>query len=431
MKKIVALTLNLTLIAFALLAPDPSQAQILAAASLAEQVKSLEFDRQLISGDIAHYSFVLPVGSGPFEEIRIHRVVREKAPNIPIRASKAIFLAHGDAWGFEATFLTSLATPEVPDQQALPVFLAENKFDVWGIDFRWSRVPASEEDLSFMADWGLGTDIGDLDRALAVARAVRLATGSGPSKLFLLGWSRGGQIGYAQLNAETQRPRFFRHVRGFIPMDIDFKTDQEANRQASCDNYLSLLEQIAEGALVSEFGVVAEIGDLAASAPEDPSPFLPSISNADLANLIGADVNPSGTIPHFHSVGGIVDPDTLETDLLHTRPEHWFAFLSSVSPFQPLKINLEGAALHCDEIDVPYDDHLARIKVPVFYVGATGAYGSLGLYSLTLLGSNDVSSLIINQTAEPEQDYGHSDLFLADGAEALVWRPILDWMRSH
>jgi membrane protease subunit HflC len=28
-------------------------------------------------------------------------------------------------------------------------------------------------------------------------------------------------------------------------------------------------------------------------------------------------------------------------------------------------------------------------------------------------------------------DYGHADLFLANDAQALVWQPLLDWLRAH
>ncbi len=66
-----------------------------------------------------------------------------------------------------------------------------------------------------------------------------------------------------------------------------------------------------------------------------------------------------------------------------------------------------------------------------FYVGAAGAFGAFGIHTTTLLGSVDVTTLIVEEAEDPAQDYGHSDLFLADGAEVLVWQPILDWVRAH
>jgi hypothetical protein len=392
--------------------------------------EAIDLQRREIAPGIAHYRFDLQVGAGEHDRIRLHRIVRELAPWEPETSQRTVFLVHGDAWGFEATYLTSLATTAVPDDQNVAAFLAANDMDVWGLGFRWSLVPADAGDLSFMTDWGLGTSIGDLDLGLAVARQVRLVTGNGFARMHLLGWSRGGQIGWAQLGAESQRPPGLRHVRGFVAMDHTFATDDEAIQQSNCASHASLQARIDGGAIASQFGIVAVIGDYAASAPDDPSPFFPILSNADLAEWIGADVA-GGAIPYLHSVGGIVDPATFETELLYTQPTHWFAFLSGVSPYQPLRISLDGAAILCDQVDSPYDDHLTAIEVPVLYVGVAGGYGAAGAYTTTQVASTDVTVSIVSQTANPAHDWGHNDLFLADDAAALVWQPVLDWIESH
>lgn len=390
----------------------------------------LSLERSPITEEIAHYSFLLPVGSGEHDVIRLHRIVRESAPWVPARAQRAAFLAHGDGWGFAATYLTSLATPAVPDTQSLPVFLAAGGVDVWGLDFRWSLVPPETTDLSFMADWGYGASLQDLDVALAVARAVHFATGSGLAKVHLVGFSRGGHMGWAQLSAETQRPPALRHIETFIAAEHSFKTDDEAVRQGNCASYEAILALLEAGTYANDYRIVAELGDLAAAAPEETSPYFPLLSNADFAEWLGADPV-GGTIPHFHSVGGVVDPATFETELTYTRPELWFAFLSGSAAYQPLRLNLDGAAVVCDELDSPYDAHLGAIEVPIFYLGVAGAFGELGLHTLTLVGSSDVESLIVREAELPERDYGHNDLLLADGAQALVWAPILDWIESH
>lgn len=452
MNRIVALTTLLTLLATApwaagsdatghaaadgsgpdamreLLAGAILQASLTAKSLVAPGELSLE--RSPITPEVAHYSFQLPVGAGEHDVIRLHRIVRERAPWVPARADRAAFLAHGDGWGFAATYLTSLATPAVPDSQSFPVFLAQGGLDVWGLDFRWSLVPPETADLSFMADWGYGTSLQDLDAALAVARAVRLVTGSGLSRVHVVGFSRGGHMGWAQLSAETRRPAALRHIETFIAVEHSFKTDDEAVRQGNCASYDAILDLLDGGSYATDYRIVAVIGDLAAAAPEETSPYFPPLSNADFAELIGAEPG-GGTIPHFHSVGGVVDPETFETELTYTRPELWFAFLSGSSAYQPLRLNLDGAAIVCDELDSPYDDHLGEIEVPILYVGAAGAFGELGLHTLTLVGSTDVESLIVRRAELPELDWGHNDPFLADGAQALVWAPILDWIESH
>jgi hypothetical protein len=137
------------------------------------------FERRVLTGNIAEYSFRVRVGTGPYDVIGVHRVVRETAPFVPSRPAQAVFLAHGDIWGFRAAFLTAVDSPALPDDQALPVFLARNGVDVWGIDFRWSLVPGDLTDYSFMADWGIATDARDLGVALGLARLTRGLTGAG------------------------------------------------------------------------------------------------------------------------------------------------------------------------------------------------------------------------------------------------------------
>ena len=176
--------------------------------------------RTALGGGIAHYTLDLKVGAGEREVVGLHRVVAESLPFLPKPTEDAVFLVHGDVWTFDAAF-TDVAR-----------FLAQAGVDVWGIDLRWTRVPATTIDFAFMADWGLSTDAHDVGVGLAVARGLRGATGSGFGKLHLLGWSRGGMIGYAYLNAESRLPRALRHVDGFIPVDIYLKTDDEEFRQA-------------------------------------------------------------------------------------------------------------------------------------------------------------------------------------------------------
>ncbi len=378
--------------------------------------------RSELGNSIAHYQFDIQVGSGAFDTIRMHRVVREHAPWRPIRTRRAVFLTHGDGWAFEANFL--------PAGDNLAGFLADAEVDVWGIDFRWALVPPATVDLSFMANWDFGTSVDDLGLALAIARGLRGATGNGFGRLHLAGFSRGGQLGWAHLGAETQRPGWQRHVKGYIAIDHAMKTDDEALRQADCDTYDAIQAQIAGGQVSTSFEVLIEIGDLATNTPDDASPFFPSLDNADLAEWVGASPG-GGAISHFHAVAGTIDPTSFETELINTLPSTWFDYLSAVAPFQPLGINLDGAAISCDEIDVPYDDHLAEIVVPVLYVGADGGFGALGVYQTNLIASTDVSLVLVDQAADPALDVGHNELFLANDAAIAVWQPILDWIEAH
>lgn len=386
-----------------------------------------QVDRTEIVPGLAHYTFDVTVGAGEHDLFRLHRVVRERAPWVPERHLRGLFLVHGDGWGFDASFLGNLAAPGADPLHTPATYLADAGLDVWGLDFRWALVPAGTGDLSFMADWSFATARADLDLALLAAREVRAVTGSGFGKIDLLGYSRGGQVAYAQLGAESQRPPGLRHVRRFVSVEHTFKTDDEAVRQSACASYDAIEGLIAGGQYASDYSILALLGDLALEAPDEPSPFFPILSNADLAEWIGADPA-GGAIPHLHSVGGVVDPATLVTELSYSASESWFSFLSQAASYQPLAVSLDGAAIACDELDTPYDDHLAEVTVPIFYLGVAGGYGALGTYTPTLTGSSDVTSLIVSEAATPALDWGHNDVVLAEDADLLAWDAIVDFV---
>lgn len=389
-----------------------------------------------VTPGIVHREVVLAVGDGPFEEIGLHRVVRVDAAGEAVGASRALMLAHGDAFPFEATFLAANLVDAVPDEQSIAVFLAEHGVDVWGIDFRWARVPAAVPDVSFMADWGLATDAHDLGIALAVARSVRTLEGvhadAGHDRIHLAGFSRGGHTGYAYLARETRLPEGLKNVRGFIPLDVFLVTDDPQAGALACDRLADARARLDAGEVAQSNQVIALLGQLALGAPDQPSPLVPFLTNAQLLDLIGADVDPRLS-PTFHRVGGVIDFATLDTELLFTRQEHWFAHNAAAAPWEPLRVPLEAEEVTCPGVESPLDDHLAEITVPVLYVGAAGGFGETGIHNTTLLASTDVSSLVVQRLSDAERarDYGHADLFLADDAETLVWRPILEWIRAH
>ena len=113
-----------------------------------------------------------------------------------------------------------------------------------------------------------------------------------------------------------------------------------------------------------------------------------------------------------------------------------YAFLAGASPWQPLQELADSDAAVCEspEVpDVPWDDHLGDITVPVLYLGAAGSFGASGIHTTTLLGSRDVTVHLV-QMQPPELavlDFGHGDLFQAEDAETLVWEPLLAWLAAH
>ena len=403
-------------------------------AAIAEPVSAIE--RRVLAPNIAEYFFKVRVGSGPYDQIGVHRVVKETAPNRPLHARQAVLLTHGDIWNFRVAFLTG-AHP-------IPVFLAQNGVDVWGIDFRWTFVPGTVTDLSFMKTWGLEQDARDLGIAIGAARVTRGLTGSGIGKINLLGWSRGGQIGYAYLNYETQIPNILRQVKGFIPVDIYLKTDVPQLQSFACQREANTEAAIAAGTYAaSSGGLIQTLGTLAVTDPNGSSilngpPFnLPGFNNRQAGLLVGeetflflAGLEPA---PFYHFTGGTFEVEGKPFGLLYSPESSLFKLEQGASPFQPNQEFADADASTCGSTPVDFDDHLGQITVPILYIGAGGGFGEYGIYTTTLLGSTDVTTRIIHKVPSTQRlaDYGHADLFLANDAQTLVWQPILDWVRTH
>lgn len=394
--------------------------------------------RRVLTGDVVEYTFDLRVGSGLYDVITLHRVVRETASFRPIRTKDSVLLLHGDIWGFQAAFL---ADPE----RNLPVTLAENGVDVWGYDQRWVRVPATETSFTFMSAWGFDHDIRDLSVALSAARGVRLFSGNGFDPMHLLGWSRGGMIGYAYLNAESQLPRGLRQVDGFIPVDIYLKTDDEGFREAACRRSAAQEATYAAGGYQNTSGVLVQtIAALAVADPSGASPIFPGLTNYQAALLTGEATfiifpPDQQNVPFYHFTGGTFAAEPapsglpVPTGLAYSPEETWLALLGGAAPYQPTRQLADAELLMCDEVDVPFDDHLAEITNPILYVGAGGGFGEYGVYTTTLLGSDDVTTHLVDLQPDDLRlfDFGHADLFLGTDAETLVWQPILEWIQAH
>ncbi|MBM7119443.1 hypothetical protein [Archangium primigenium] len=409
------------------------------------------FEREQIIGDIAHYSIRVQVGPGANDVVVLHRVVREWLPWLPVRATDGAFFVHGDAWDFRGAFMASTLTQTVARDHSVAVYLAQQGMDVWGIDLRWTQVPEATQDFSFMKKWNLGTHAADVGEGLSLARTVRQLTGSGNGQLNLVGWSRGAQVTYAYMNEEARLPKGQRHVSGFIPVDLGVKFGPEAaqQREWACTRAqvgeLLLAQGQYEGSLSGPgAGVtIRSVGQAAINLPDITAPTpLPALPFRQLGRLVGAatfsfltdaanNINPS--VPFYHFSAGRFGADGLPT-LQYVNDRQFFDFLASAHPYQSFTEMVEGEQLLCGKKDLPYDDHLKDVKVPVLYVGAAGGFGAYGVHSVKqVLGSKDVSVRLVQLNADAGrlEDFGHADLWLGNNAKGLVWEPIYKWMKAH
>jgi hypothetical protein len=396
------------------------------------------FERTVLMGDIVHYSFEFPIGDGPYEMIRLHRVVRETRPNQPIKTRKNLFALHGNPGNFPMMFLFGTVAPNVPDELALAVFLAQQDVDVWGIDRSVNFVPLEETDFSFMADWGLQFNVDALRAGMAVARITRRSTGGGPAPMNLLGYSTGLTVGFATVNHEAALPKHKREVGGLIVVDNHFKADPGPWQERACAEAQIAQEQLASGQFSQPIGALFNnLGYLARTYPDGTSPIVPGFTNQGAALFAGAltwMIFDPPAVPPVHFFAGVFDEESgLPVDLAFTEYEHYLDFLMLAQPYNATAMNLDSGMVGCDQVDVPFDDFLDQVTVPVMYVGAAGGIAPTGDRTLEMLGSNDVT-LLTPQFYPPEAtllDIGHVDIFTSQVAVDLVWQPILDWVEAH
>lgn len=387
------------------------------------------FKREVLTGDIVHYSFQVKVGTGLYDNIGIHRVVKETKNGQPLKTKKNLFLQHGDSKDFTGMFLNGVRTPNVADDFGIAIFLARNDIDVWGIDQNWTLVPASVTDFTFMKDWGIDNQVSNLEMAMEIAQFARKFSGCGSNALNLSGYSSGVLTGYALLNKEAKLAKNKRVVAGFIPVDCIFKTNDQVTRDTWAAVYQSYKKMVDEGTYY-EGQLMIPIGQAARENPTGASEIFTGLNNLQAALYLTA--MPMLPPLTFHYFAGIIESD-LPVDVQYVTKDEMLDFLIDAVPFEADHFELDYTAIISDAVPVPWDDNLSLITVPVFNVAAAGGMGDLTPYTTTLLGSTDVQNLVVrlHPAGEEATDFGHIDLFMAHNAEALVWTPILNWVTSH
>lgn len=431
MKRLLLLSQALT---FALLVVISASAQIDAKASANASLAGVtitNMQRTVLHGDIVHYIFDVSVGSGQFDRIRLHRVVREKNPYQPIRTVTGVVLFPGSPNSFEMIFMEPLISAVPAWDQSITAFLAKNNIDVWGMDYRWALVPAGATDFKFMKTWGYQRDVDDAKIAVSLARLIRGGTGQGLGQLNVLGFSYGTYMSYAIANQETLLPKVLRNAKGLI--QVDWGIVYSANspmRQNMCDRIPGVQAMFDAGTYAEDNSAMALMGALAKSSPNDPSQFADGFTNYQFGLFVGASPMYS---PTWHFVADVLDKDGMPTDLQYTDPVLWFDVLGAIPTYFPTKADLETFWVSCHDVVAPFDEHLKKVTLPILYIGAAGGTGKEGYYSVQKTGAEDVtkSTVQFNPDSEVMMDFGHADLFTATNAETLVWQPIFDWLVAH
>ncbi len=390
-------------------------------------------ERQVLVDNIAYYQFVVSVGPGQFDKIRIHRVVKERAPYQPLQLSQAIMFFPGEPTYFATLYIEPLIDKGIARDRSIAIYLAEHNIDVWGMDYRWALVPEDTTNFTFMKDWGAERDARDGEIALTLARTIRGSFMQPAGPMFISGLSYGAQIDYGIASDDLLLPPTQRNVKGIIPLDnaVIFRELQTDD----CTNAAQVKATIDSGTYYSDNRTMWQMGSLALSHPGGTSPFDPTVDNYVFA-LEVAEYPEQPQIP-WHFAGGWFDQDTgLPTGLIFTENRLWFELLKyNEPPYYPIRVDYETEAVDCGKSfpDVTFASHMSQIGVPIFLVGAIGGFGHSSDYNTTLTQSKDVQILMVQALSDKMQvsDYGHADLLTARDADTRVWQPILNWIVAH
>jgi len=404
-----------------------------ALATAAEELGGVQVTRELIAGDVFHYSFILRVGDGPNARVRVDRVVRERAPWLPRRTTAAVMMLHGDFATFVSNFAPAAGNPP-SSTTGLATWLAERDIDVWGPDRRSTLAPETGADVSDFDAMSLDQELGDVGTALAFARGVRLVTDASTDRMTLIGFSRGGELAYFYASRDAARPAALRHVKGLVPLDVyvSLSPADEDLRQTFCGFAAAEYDALAQGFADSTNDFQLAVGRLALSAPDDPSPFNPARTNRQvMLRFLGQTYVFFPATPLYHLNAPVLDG--LPTGLRLSSEDvvaHWLA----QSPMHSsMREAADTDALTCGDAPLPIDVPLSRIRVPLLLIAAAGGYGDHAVFSTTQVSSTDVTTLVIRQLP-PEreaEDIGHADLLFAPDAVQLAWQPLLAWLRRH
>jgi len=396
--------------------------------------KFITMTREALSDEVAHYKFDVRLGHDKYERVTLHRLVRESTPFRPVQTEGNIFMVHGASQNFEDIYLIG-GEPNVSSQSSSVMYLASHGIDVWGIDLGWTRIPTEESDFSFMKDWGVERDVNDVLRSMSIARVIRGITKQGFGRLNLLGFSYSVNLAYVAAGHETQEHWVKRDINGIIPIDGQLKYDpQETSAiQQACSSAIAVQTAIENGIYQNKNGVYA-FGQLAAVAPDDPSPIIPGFTNFQAALFVGTNTYNLLPLPnsHWHFVAGSYD-NGIPIGLAYTFPERWIRVLAEphAGPYMPQKVGLDLNTCQCNNEDSKLDDHLTDIEIPIFYIGSGGGVEEQGFYTVDQLKSQDITKYIVSLNPEPTLDFGHGDLFLASNADTEVWEPIRQWLLVH
>lgn len=413
--------------------------------------------------EIKHYTWERAVSPyGPMDKIALHRMVNEPLntvmlPRLPAHDQrKVIFLING-LWG-KADSLS-----KNPDQ-SIPLFLAINGYDVYGIDFRTKYIPNCAYhqfeplgiDISTTAGWTFGAFREDIKACVEMTKKISRAR-----KIFLGGLSHGA------IQMWIYASKYPNDIKGLICMDghgikgapgadtlfLADMTPEEIEAATSAFaaavnvfqtsgvllNEQYGYEQALFGALVPYSQSVVGFNSFdefilnfkESLAFPAPDPTVPITNSIELTQYFLFWRWGPGMISNVYTPypGGngetYMDPEALNAGRAYlTRYWPQIQLLENDTTFGG-----GGLPRYDDCPFLDYDDHWQEIDVPVIsfngeFTCGGGCTGTSIEYTLNNLTTDDVTLVYL-------AGYGHQDLFSGTHSREDMKEPLLEWLNER
>jgi pimeloyl-ACP methyl ester carboxylesterase len=357
---------------------------------------------------------------GPYDKIGLHRLVKEGIDPLGV-----VFILPG-TWS-NGEQLTSNPPEDWwthDEDHSFAFYLANRDFDVYALDYRTHFVPIdlTPEQLSFMGDWGWDYWIGDIKKAVELAKEV-----SEVRKVYIAGDSFGGSaaMNYASLYWEED-------LKGILLRDggtgakYPFLVDNEYDLPAELETMME------DGTWYSEVGgspgsiFIMKYADMYPNAP----PYYPgtTIPLQPEENPLTSEYDPWENIAEWAAYmlyiawglgavtniyGGYGDPSVM-IHIDATFDRYW-----------PARLGLESAAIsdwdNCPYVSFDFDDHYHEVDVPLL------AFTS-ELFGFAYWGP------FVHWIANPDftghylWGYGHLDVYSGEFSKDEVSQPTYEWL---
>jgi len=320
------------------------------------------------------------------------------------------------------------------------IYLANRGYIIYSLDYRTSYVPGSETELSFMANWGTGKYLTDIQDAIAYAKQV-----SNVRKVFLAGHSSGAKYVYVYAAQKWRQD-----LSGMIVMD---GSPWEMGGVPAANNTMDINEvyrAIANGDTAADRAVFAQWSNLTPSPISYYDNYLPQFGSRFI-EAIGIYEDPSkgpayGPFAGFATVNAYLadqfqnvwgDKQYCNVENGYSTVEMQVAFATEAAiSYWPLVEYSEEAYTGNWSGDTPsgvgsnYHDNLARVDIPIIVFASSEWTTALGMefawkaLGPTLIKNTDRTYILLD-------GFGHLDILVGEQSQSLVFLPLYNWLEAR